>query len=222
MSTIAIDYGKSKCGYAVGERFVSESGTVKPSEILSKIQKYDKIILGFPLSMSGNYSTQTFEVVRFGLKILNLGKKVFLIDERLTTKLAKTYSKKDDDRFSAEQLLLEYIENPNIAKELIRSRVSNKKVMKVDFALVINVPFCDSFKISSGIGYTEDPYIAYTLFSHGVFVYRILNDFLNAVNLLEKTPECIIINKENRHSQSNFEDLLNGVINVEEFQVIKE
>lgn len=221
MSVIAIDYGKSKCGYATGERFVLESGTVKSSEILNRIQKYDKVILGFPLSMSGNYSTQTFEVVRFGVKILNLGKKVFLIDERLTTKMAKIYSKKDDDRFSAEQLLLEYIENPNIAKELIRSKVSNEKVIQTDFALVINVPFCESFKINSGIGYTEDPYTAYTLFSHGVFVYRIFNDFLNAINSLEKTPEYIIIDKENRQMLSNF-SLLNEIRYIEEFEIIKE
>lgn len=220
MSVIAIDYGKSKCGYATGERFVLESGTVKSSEILNRIQKYDKVILGFPLSMSGNYSTQTFEVVRFGVKILNLGKKVFLIDERLTTKMAKIYSK-DDDRFSAEQLLLEYIENPNIAKELIRSKVSNEKVIQTDFALVINVPFCESFKINSGIGYTEDPYTAYTLFSHGVFVYRIFNDFLNAINSLEKTPEYIIIDKENRQMLSNF-SLLNEIRYIEEFEIIKE
>lgn len=222
MSVIAIDYGKSKCGYATGERFVLESGTVKSSEILNRIQKYDKVILGFPLSMSGNYSTQTFEVVRFGVKILNLGKKVFLIDERLTTKMAKIYSKKDDDRFSAEQLLLEYIENPNIAKELIRSKVSNEKIIQTDFALVINVPFCESFKINSGIGYTEDPYTAYTLFSHGVFVYRIFNDFLNAINSLEKTPEYIIIDKENRQILSNFKNLLNEIRYIEEFEIIKE
>lgn len=222
MSVIAIDYGKSKCGYATGERFVLESGTVKSSEILNRIQKYDKVILGFPLSMSGNYSTQTFEVVRFGVKILNLGKKVFLIDERLTTKMAKIYSKKDDDRFSAEQLLLEYIENPNIAKELIRSKVSNEKIIQTDFALVINVPFCESFKINSGIGYTEDPYTAYTLFSHGVFVYRIFSDFLNAINSLEKTPEYIIIDKENRQILSNFKNLLNEIRYIEEFEIIKE
>lgn len=221
MAIIAIDYGNSKCGYAIGERFVSQSGTIKLPEVLNKIQRYDKIILGLPLSMSGNYSRQTFEVIRFALKILGLGKRVFLIDERLTTKLAKTYSKKDDDRFSAEQLLLEYIENPQVAKEFFLSNVSNERAIHADFAVIINVPFSKSFKLNSGIGYTDDPYIAYTLFSHGIFVYRVLSDFINSINSLEKIPECIIINKENRQILSNFK-ILADIENVEEFEIIKQ
>jgi len=65
MSIIAIDYGKSKCGYAIGTMFVSESGTVKTSDIQKKMEKFREIVLGLPLSMSGNYSTQTFEVIKF-------------------------------------------------------------------------------------------------------------------------------------------------------------
>ncbi|MCX7653284.1 MAG: Holliday junction resolvase RuvX [Fervidobacterium sp.] len=226
MRIIAVDYGKSKCGYAIGELFVSESGTVKKTEILNKISDFDLVVVGLPISMSGNYSTQSFETIRFALRILDKGKEVHFIDERLTTKMAKTYSKKDDDRFSAEQLLLEYIQNPHVAKQLKRSKIVNEEdernSINADFALIINVPFSDFFKVKFGIAYTEDPYIAYTMFVNNIFVYRVFSDFVDSIKSTEKIPECIIINKESKELLSlGLLDSCRKNTKIAEFNVVK-
>ncbi|MEN3043121.1 MAG: Holliday junction resolvase RuvX [Fervidobacterium sp.] len=226
MRIIAVDYGKSKCGYAIGELFVSESGTVKKTEILNKILDFDLVVVGLPISMSGNYSTQSFETIRFALRILDKGKEVRFIDERLTTKMAKIFSKKDDDRFSAEQLLLEYIQNPHVAKQLKRSKVVNEEDerngINADFALIINVPFSNFFKVKFGIAYTEDPYIAYTMFVNNIFVYRVFSDFVDSIKSTEKIPECIIINKESKELLSlSLLDSYRKSIKIAEFNVVK-
>uniref|UniRef100_A0A7V4KFA9 Pre-16S rRNA-processing nuclease YqgF n=1 Tax=Fervidobacterium pennivorans TaxID=93466 RepID=A0A7V4KFA9_FERPE len=198
MALIAIDYGKSKCGYAIGSVFVAESGTIKTADLVKKIERFDTVLFGLPLSMSGNYSTQTFEVIKFALKIKNSGKKVLLLDERVTTKMAKSFEKRDDDRFSAEQLLFEYIQNPDRAIELKEHKVIEAQPVSCNFAVFVEVPYDESFSVKEGIGFSKDPYIAYTLFKHGVFVYRIWRDFREAVVNLEKAPEYVIMNIENR------------------------
>ncbi|AFG34788.1 Holliday junction resolvase RuvX [Fervidobacterium pennivorans subsp. shakshaketiis] len=209
MALIAIDYGKSKCGYAIGSVFVAESGTIKTADLVKKIERYDTVLFGLPLSMSGNYSTQTFEVIKFALKIKNSGKKVLLLDERVTTKMAKSFEKKDDDRFSAEQLLLEYIQNPDRAIELKEYKVLESKPVFCNFAVFIEVPYDGSFSVREGIGFSKDPYIAYTLYKHGIFVYRVWKDFREAIINLEKAPEYVIMNIENRQviSELDIENL---------------
>lgn len=248
MSIIAIDYGKSKCGYASGSIFVAKSGTIKTSELLKQIQPFTTVILGLPLSMSGNYSSQTFEVVRFALKLKEMKKEVFFIDERLTTKMAKTYEKKDDDRFSAEQLLLEYIQSPQRAIPLkkcaiedIEERVLDgnlvvNTLINSDFALLIDVPYHDYFKIKNGIGLSNNPYSAYTIFTKGFFVYRVMKDFVeritSMISELDKMPDHIIISKTSSQTLSellNFKNyeyinalsmLLNeGKVKIQEFSV---
>ncbi|WP_448376043.1 Holliday junction resolvase RuvX [Fervidobacterium sp.] len=203
MSVLAIDYGKSKFGYAIGSLFVSESGTLRTSDIMSKVKNFQKIVLGLPLSMSGNYSTQTFEVIRFALKLKKMGKEVLLIDERMTTKMAKTFEKRDDDRFSAEQLLFEYIQNPHRAIEFRIIEVLEQKSISCNLAFFIEAPYCESYQISSGIGFTKDPYIAYTLFNKGFFVYRVWKDFQKSIEKLEHSPDLIIIENGNRQLLSD-------------------
>ncbi|MFN3691258.1 MAG: Holliday junction resolvase RuvX [Fervidobacterium sp.] len=248
MSVIAIDYGKSKCGYASGSIFVAKSGTIKTSELFKQIQPFSIVILGLPLSMSGNYSSQTFEVVRLALKLKEMKKEVLFIDERLTTKMAKTYEKKDDDRFSAEQLLLEYIQSPQraiplkkCAIEIIEEKVldGNSVVntsIDSDFALLIDIPYHDYFKIKNGIGFSNNPYSAYTLFTKGFFVYRVMKDFveriISTISELDKMPDYIITNRTSRQTLSellDFKDyehikalsmLLNeGKVKIQEFSV---
>ena len=209
MSIIAIDYGKSKCGYAIGSLFVSESGTLKTSEIMKKVNNYEKVVLGLPLSMSGNYSTQTFEVIKFALTLKKMNKEVLLIDERMTTRMAKVFDKKDDDRFSAEQLLFEFIQSPSRVIEFKIKDVLEPKYLSCDFALFIESPYLENYSIQNGIGYTKDAYIAYTLFKRGFFVYRVWNDFEQAITTLEKSPDLVIIDEENRQLISNL--ILNNV-----------
>ncbi|MFN6991455.1 MAG: Holliday junction resolvase RuvX [Fervidobacterium sp.] len=248
MSIIAIDYGKSKCGYATGSIFVAKSGTIKTSELFKQIQPFTIVILGLPLSMSGNYSSQTFEVVRLALKLKEMKKEVLLIDERLTTKMAKTYEKKEDDRFSAEQLLLEYIQSPQRAIPLkkcviedIEKRILNgnsvlNALIDSDFAILIDVPYHNYFKIKNGIGLSNNPYSAYTIFTNGFFVYRVMKDFVeritSMISELNRMPDYIIINKTSRRMLSDLLDfkdyehikalsmLLNdGKVKIQEFSV---
>lgn len=148
--------------------------------------------------MSGNYSTQTFEVIKFGLELRKRGKRVWFVDERLTTRLAKTYGKKDDDRFSAEAMLLEFIQNPNIAVELLERKVENCDVVEFEKKRgcgIIEVPLTESLKCAGSgggvggegpngeeigggrIGYSRDPFVAYSLHRFGFFVYRVWDDF---------------------------------------------
>ncbi|SHH29198.1 Holliday junction resolvase RuvX [Thermosipho atlanticus] len=114
---IAIDYGESKCGYAFGEKFIRKSGTVKRSELNNILKNFKEVVLGFPLSMSGNYSTQSYKVLKYAEKLLRKGFKVFLYDERLTTSMAASFGIKEDDTFSARQIFLDYISNPKVAQE---------------------------------------------------------------------------------------------------------
>ncbi|WP_069292633.1 Holliday junction resolvase RuvX [Fervidobacterium thailandense] len=224
MTIIAVDYGKVKCGYAVGTLFVAESGTVSKKELFEKIKAHDKVILGLPLSMSGNYSSQTFEVLQFGLKLLDLGKEVYLVDERLTTKMAKTYGKIDDDRFSAEQLLLTFIQNPATGTKFSKKTTEcelDKGVCKLEnnqTLIVFEVPIDEKLgpllrvdsKDAAAVGFSRDPYTAYTMFKNGLFVLRVWDDLLSWVEKkkIESRQFCIIINVDFGHFLSDILELL--------------
>lgn len=231
---IAVDYGKTKCGYAIGSLFVAESGTVNKRELFEKVQKQDKVILGLPLSMSGNYSSQTFEVLEFGMKLLNMGKEVYLVDERLTTRMAKSYGKTDDDRFSAEQLLLTYIQNPATGIKLSKKSAECKPMTQIcnlgnyQTVIVFEVPFDEELKAvfhvgsqhGTSVGFSRDPYTAYAMFKNGVFVFRVWDDFADWLEKkkIESNRFCIIINSDFRHLLSNIMALLSQEGN--EFLVI--
>ncbi len=199
MSIIAIDYGQSKCGYAIGTIFVSESGTLPPKQVIEKAKKCDKVVVGLPLSMSGNYSTQTFQAIDFALKILYSGKEVYLLDERLTTQMAKTFGKKDDDRFSAEQLLLDYINSNSSAKRLcirksnIAYLIENPTILVENSRIsTLEVPTNKEFNIENkGVAFALDPYIGYTNYKSGYKVFRNFDDFLNNLS----SGDTLIVNK---------------------------
>lgn len=195
---IAVDYGRSKCGYAIGTVFVLESGTVRRDKLDELIEPHDEVILGLPLSMSGNYSTQTFEVISYGLKLLKRGKKVKFVDERLTSRLAKIFGKSDDDRFSAEALLLEFIQNKSVARDLVE-----RTVCEPCLTMFVTCKKCGIIEVPpprrrccSGIGYTRDPFIAYSQHKSGLFVYRVWEDFVGALLDLKQKGEleCIFTN----------------------------
>lgn len=224
MCIIAVDYGKAKCGYAIGTLFVAESGTVNHKELFEKIKKHDKVILGLPLSMSGNYSSQTFEVLKFGMKLLNMGKEVYLVDERLTTRMAKSYGKTDDDRFSAEQLLLTYIQNPATGTKLSKKsaecepmtqicNLGNYQTLiafEVPLDKKLNTVFYVDSQDGTSVGFSRDPYTAYTMFKNGFFVFRVWDDFADWLEKkkIESNRFCIIINIDFGHFLPNILSLL--------------
>ena len=92
-------------------------------EIVAKYNNdIEKIIIGYPLTLSGNKSSQTHDVEEFteNLKKYYSEKgniKVLLYDERLTTKLAMSQFgdrkdwKEKKDMYSSKVLLEEYLSN---------------------------------------------------------------------------------------------------------------
>jgi len=91
---IGLDYGLSKTGIATSDNILkipTIKGTVNTNKLLNilKNELYkegDLFVIGLPISMSGRYSTQTYETIDFSIQVNELFQAgVFLIDERLTT-----------------------------------------------------------------------------------------------------------------------------------------
>lgn len=166
---IVIDYGESKCGFAIGEKYISKSGTVKRNELDKILKEFKTVILGIPLSMSGNYSNQSFKVLKFAEKLVRKGYEVFLYDERLTTKMAGSFGIKDDDAFSARQLFLDYTSNPSISQKFeILNEIEREFNEKGDLLYFETLPI----KGINGDSLTKDYSLAYLHHKKGNFVFR--------------------------------------------------
>lgn len=166
---IAIDYGESKCGFAIGERFILRSGTVKRKELDELLKDFKTVVLGVPLSMSGNYSTQSFKVLKYAEKLFWKGYEVFLYDERLTTKMASFFGIKDDDAFSARQIFLDYISNPSISQKFqVLKSVEKEIEAKGKILYVETLPI----KNINGDALTKNYSLAYLHNKKGNFVFR--------------------------------------------------
>ena len=180
---LAIDYGKKRCGYAYGEIFPSKLGVASPSEVLEILEelKPEVVVVGLPLSMSGRYSCQTFEVMEFAEKIHNLGFKVRLVDERLTTKTAheilrSTGGNSPVDAVSASIIFEVYSKNPDSSYEIPEylPRVDVEEI-EAESVLLYNVPdpgTLERLKADRIEVLQEDPYIAYLFKKKVRFVER--------------------------------------------------
>ncbi|ABR30172.1 Holliday junction resolvase [Thermosipho melanesiensis] len=165
---LALDYGEKKTGYAIGNEFIAKSGTIKTSELKNLLFQFKKIVLGLPLSMSGNYSTQSYKVLKFAFKLKKMGLNVFLIDERLTTKMAEVFQANDDDAFSARQIFIDYIENPSIAQEFYLEDYLETD-LDYDDIFYFEVP---PVKGKKGIALSKNFSIAYLHMKERNFIYR--------------------------------------------------
>ena len=97
---IGIDYGLKRTGIAEtddAQIIASPLTTVNTKEIFSFLKKYfqehqvDKVILGFPQKLDGSDTHISEDVRKFKTKIENtFQKKVILIDERFTSKMASS------------------------------------------------------------------------------------------------------------------------------------
>ncbi len=181
---LAVDYGRKRCGYAIGEMTPAKAGVTDPEGILRIVRdmKPDAVILGLPLSMSGRYSCQTFEVLEFADKLKKMGFDVFLVDERLTTKMAHDILKESRgntavDAVSASLIFESFVENPGasykIPKELpkveMNEEIRGKKV------LILNVPdpsVLDRVEAEELDVLQRDPYFAYLFKKRVRFVER--------------------------------------------------
>jgi len=132
---LGIDWGDKKMGVAISDpmNIIARGVGVFYGEEKEKIEKLremvdrfnvELIVLGFPLSLSGEIGKQAEKILKVKEKIeTTLKIKVELVDERFTTKIANTPIKKskekrkkgrkkvlDDDTSSAIIILNSYLE----------------------------------------------------------------------------------------------------------------
>ncbi len=182
---VSVDYGQKRCGVAWGESNPSSS-TVVPKEELAEFLrelKPDVLVFGLPLSMSGRYSCQTFTVIEFAEKVrFSLGKiPVFLVDERLSTKMAhsilkETKSNVSVDAVSASLILENYLRNPEAAfmmyDELPKLTIPKISAESVLIHEVCDPGVLDSIEAKRLDVLQSDPYVAYLFKKRVRFVER--------------------------------------------------
>jgi putative holliday junction resolvase len=122
MKILGIDYGEKRIGLAISDEsqtLARELMIVSPKEFWQQIQdiisanEITKIVLGWPLNMSGERTKKTEEVESFKLKLENqTGLPVETIDERLTSVMAASISgqKTNLDSLAAQILLQNYLD----------------------------------------------------------------------------------------------------------------
>ncbi len=128
MKILGIDYGEKRIGLAISDESQTvafELDILSPKEFFNQIhqlinsQQISKIILGWPLNMSGEETKKTREVENFKFKIKKkTGLPVEIIDERLSSQMAEhlSHSKKNLDSLAAQILLQNYL-NKNYEKK---------------------------------------------------------------------------------------------------------
>ncbi|MER3413262.1 MAG: Holliday junction resolvase RuvX [Armatimonadota bacterium] len=102
MRLLGVDYGLKRIGLAVGEsevgmafprRLLLSKGSVKAdAAALAAIvqqESFDAVVLGLPLTASGDEGEQAAICRRLANALENLGVRVHLVDERMTTQSAQ-------------------------------------------------------------------------------------------------------------------------------------
>lgn len=119
---LAIDYGEKRIGLAISDEeqtFSFELDIYSPTEFFSKIadlvenRGVTKVIVGYPLNMSGKETKKTEEVKIFKEKLEQiLPVKIEFIDERLSSKMAESLSgtHKNIDALAAQIFLQSYLD----------------------------------------------------------------------------------------------------------------
>ncbi len=182
---VAIDYGKKRCGYAVGERFVNRNGVIETPKLLGFLSnlKPDVVVFGLPLSMSGRYSMQTFEAVEKAEVVAKkLKVDVYLKDERLSTRMAhsilkNTKGKTPVDAVSASLIFESFIASPESSYkiETILPDIEFREGIYGKNVLIHNVPsvkVLDFVEAENVDVLQENPYIAYLFKKRVEFVER--------------------------------------------------
>ena len=121
MKVLGIDYGEKRIGLAISDEsqtFARELDILSPKEFWQSInqiikdQEITKIVLGWPLNMSGEETKKTEETKKFKEKLEKLTEiKVEITDERLTSQMAQNISggTKNLDSLAAQILLQNYL-----------------------------------------------------------------------------------------------------------------
>lgn len=128
---LAIDWGEKRIGLALSEdghfafpfKVIENTNpsfdpplrkgrTIEELENILAERKIEKIILGWPIGLSGNETDKTKEVEKFYQELLKLGIPIEKIDERYSTKMVPNEGRGVDmkDAVSAQILLQEYLD----------------------------------------------------------------------------------------------------------------
>ena len=132
MRFLAIDWGEKRIGLALSEDGVfafpfkvientnhsahpplrKEGAMLEELESIMTERKVGKIILGWPIGLSGNATEKTKEVERFYQELLKFDVPVEKVDERYSTKMVPREGRGIDmkDAVSAQILLQEYLD----------------------------------------------------------------------------------------------------------------
>lgn len=119
---LGLDYGSRRVGLAVSDEtqtLAREFGIRSPKELLSEIktlvaeQGVERIVLGWPVNLSGGETEKTGEVARFELKLrAAVAVPIERADERLTTQLAKAAAGTNErlDSLAAQHILQAWLD----------------------------------------------------------------------------------------------------------------
>ena len=98
---LGLDYGDKRIGVSLSDplRLIASPHTVLKNEGISKLLKdlkriinektIDTIVIGLPINLKGNDTSQTLKVRRLKSQIETLNVKIFFEDERLSSSMAK-------------------------------------------------------------------------------------------------------------------------------------
>ena len=98
---IGIDFGMSKVGLAISDpskiismplkvlRYKNPKNLIEDLQIIATENNVDTFVVGYPLNMNNEKNEMTSLVDNFKDELINLGFKVFLQDERLSSESAK-------------------------------------------------------------------------------------------------------------------------------------
>ena len=118
MKVLALDYGSARTGVAVSdptgtiarplgvvEAAATDVGLARLRDLIAE-ERPDRIVVGLPLTLRGDYGEQAQETERFANALQDaIGRKVELFDERFTSVLAD-----GDDARAAAHLLSSFLE----------------------------------------------------------------------------------------------------------------
>lgn len=215
MTIYGIDHGNANTGIAKGIEVINMATpyrTVKTAEIKDffakeKVNENFLFVIGLPISMSGRYSSQTFNAIDFGVNIKkNYNSKVYFIDERMTSQVqfsetkGKVNSKKvkqHKDVNAGVIILNKYFENKNSAVELIFEEPSDIKLNNSCKEILIKDVCYDTeyLKDKNFFVYAKNPYVFWYYFSRGIKSTTILSDFENNFDCIISSEEIKYIKK---------------------------
>jgi putative Holliday junction resolvase len=208
MKIFGIDHGESNWGFSRANEILKISTplcAVKKEKVIDflkteNISKNDLLVFGLPFSMSGRYSTQTFNVINDAIKLKDLFNcKVFFVDERLTSKqLFQSFKKnttskkikKSKDSNSSSLILSVFLQsNKGIELEEQEIYNANTNLLFDKKLLVFNIAIKPLEKNYTFEIYCENPWIFWYYFKEGFKSTSLINDLSKEYDLVLKTKK---------------------------------